>query len=71
MSSLAVYQNYMVSTAISGKYNFKLWKNSGTAVSQLDETTYSFFSVLKSGYVNLKTLLLLPPPKKDMKNLNV
>ena len=64
VNAMAYWNNTFVSVSEGGPSNFKLWKTTDFSLSQIDEKTISFFSLLKSGNINLKNIALLPPPAK-------
>lgn len=55
-----------VSASEGGKNNLKLWTYhpSDYSLQLVDEKTVTFFSILKSGYLNFITTLWIAPPAK-------
>ena len=57
-----------MSVSEGGPSNFKLWKTNDFSLSQIDERSISYFSILKSGNMVFNSIALLPPPAKQNAN---
>lgn len=68
VNKIGHWNGTIVSVSDGGKLNFKLWKLTDYSLSLVDEKTISYFSILKSGYNGLTSLVLLPPVSKANAN---
>ena len=55
----------MVTASSSAKTNFKVWKLSNYTMELIDEKSISFFSLMKSGYVDFGCMVMFPPNKTN------
>lgn len=65
---MARWNDIMVTGSQAGKTNLKIWKINNTKLSMTDERSFSVFSILKSGYREIDSLLMIPPPEKTNVN---
>ena len=65
---MAYWNNTLVSISEGGEANFKIWNTAAFALSEVDEKTISFFTILKQGVIRLKDVVMIPPPAKANAN---
>ena len=68
VNKLAYWNNTLVSVSDGGTNNIKLWKKTDFSLSQIDDHTIGYFSLLKSGNMALNNIALLPPKSKANAN---
>ena len=65
---LGKWNDIMVSGSLSAKNNVKIWKVAGQNLTMIDEKSISVFTVLKQGYVDIESIMMLPPLNKTNAN---
>ncbi len=61
VNCISSYLDNIITVSEGSDNNLKLWKILPNNLQLIDEKTFTFIQLLKSGYVSLKAVLMLPP----------